>query len=137
LAVNVTVQVVPDTPSHPFHPVKVAPFAGVAVSVTRVPEANAAEHVAPQLIPPGLDVTVPFALEATDSTGAVPTVSVVLPLRPSNVAVIVVDPEATAVASPPAVIVATDGLLLVHAALILITVVGVLASAVEPVPSSP
>jgi hypothetical protein len=73
------------------------PF-GVAVSVTTVPALKAAEHVAPQLIPAGLDVTVPppvpaFAtlkvywipVNATATpTGAAPTVAV-----PTTVLVVV------------------------------------------------
>jgi phage tail protein X len=43
----------------PLQPVKVAPAAGVAVSVTAVPAANDAEHVVPQLMPAGVLVTVP------------------------------------------------------------------------------
>ena len=41
------------------HPVNVDPAAGVAVNVITVPLAKPAEHVAPQLIPAGLLVTVP------------------------------------------------------------------------------
>src|SRR4029453_15927255 len=43
----------------PTQPVKVEPGAGTAVKVTAVPLANAAEHVAPHVIPAGLLVTVP------------------------------------------------------------------------------
>ena len=93
--------------------------------------------MAPQSIPAGLDVTSPLPFRATVSVGRSPTVSVVLPLRPSNVAVIVADPGARAVARPPASIVATAELLLVHVALIPTTVVGVRVSAVVPLPSSP
>jgi hypothetical protein len=58
-AFSVTVQVpVPEQPP-PVQPEKVEPAAGVAVSVTAVPLANAAEHVAPQEMPAGLLVTVP------------------------------------------------------------------------------
>jgi hypothetical protein len=58
-ALSVTVHVpVPEHPP-PFQPVKVEPAAGVAVKVTAVPLANAAEQVAPQEIPAGLLVTVP------------------------------------------------------------------------------
>jgi hypothetical protein len=44
----------------PPHPLNVIPDAAVAVSVTFVPAANAAEHVCPQLMPPGELVMVPF-----------------------------------------------------------------------------
>jgi hypothetical protein len=58
-APSVTVQVpVPEHPP-PLQPVKVEPPAGVAVKVTALPLANAAEHVVPQEIPAGLLVTVP------------------------------------------------------------------------------
>ena len=43
----------------PPKPAKVEPASGVAVSVTTVPVAKAAEQVAPQSIPAGLLVTVP------------------------------------------------------------------------------
>src|SRR5881296_3542383 len=56
---SVTVQVpVPEQPP-PLQPVKVEPAAGVAVKVTAVPPANAAEHVGPQEMPAGALVTVP------------------------------------------------------------------------------
>ena len=58
-ALSVTVQVpVPEQPP-PVQPEKVEPAAGVAVKVTAVPLANAAEHVAPQEMPVGLLLTVP------------------------------------------------------------------------------
>ena len=58
-ALIVTVQVpVPEQPP-PLQPVNVEPAAGVAVSVTAVPLANAAAHVAPQAMPAGALVTVP------------------------------------------------------------------------------
>ena len=57
-ALSVTVHVpVPAQP--PLQPVNVEPAAGVAVKVTAVPLANAAEHVVPQEIPLGELVTVP------------------------------------------------------------------------------
>jgi hypothetical protein len=46
----------------PPHPAKNAPFPAVAVSLTWVPEANAAVHVGAQVIPVGLLTTVPVAL---------------------------------------------------------------------------
>ena len=58
-ALIVTVQVpVPEQPP-PLQPVNVEPAAGVAVRVTAVPLANAAEQVAPQAMPAGALVTVP------------------------------------------------------------------------------
>jgi len=139
----VTVQVAPETESHPLHPVNVDPSRGVAVRVTTVPEAYVAEQVYPQLIPAGLDDTrplpFPVLFRVTVSVGLPPppTVSVVLPVRPSNVAVIVAEPAARPVARPVESIVATAELLLVHVGLIFKTVAGVRASATVPIPSSP
>jgi hypothetical protein len=49
-----------DVPEHaPDHPVNFPPLGADAVSVTDVPETNANAQVLPQLIPVGLDVTVP------------------------------------------------------------------------------
>jgi hypothetical protein len=58
-AADVTVQVaaVPEQP--PDHPANTLPAAGAALSVTVVPDGNGDEHVDPQLIPAGVDVTVP------------------------------------------------------------------------------
>src|SRR5207249_4073633 len=105
----------------PFQPAKVEPLAGVAVSVTKVPLSNEAEQAAPQSIPGGLEVTVPLPVPSrtTERVGRFPagpltTVSVVLPLRAPEVAVIVVVPAARPAARPLASIVATVGSLLVH-----------------------
>jgi hypothetical protein len=57
---------VPEQPP-PFQPVKVEPAAGVAVRVTAVPLANAAEHVVPQAMPTGLLVTVPLPAPVLDT----------------------------------------------------------------------
>jgi hypothetical protein len=54
---------VPEQPP-PDHPVKVEPATGDAVNVTTVPLLKLAEHVAPQLIPAGLEVTVPLPVPA-------------------------------------------------------------------------
>src|SRR5207244_3279543 len=63
-AERVTVQVpLPEQPP-PVQPVKVEPAAGVAVNVTAVPLVKLAEHVAPQVIPAGLLVTVPEPVPA-------------------------------------------------------------------------
>ncbi len=43
----------------PLQPVNTYPVAGVGESVTLVPLVNALEQVAPQVIPAGLDTTVP------------------------------------------------------------------------------
>src|SRR5437899_921839 len=54
---------VPEHPP-PVQPVKVEPAAGVAVSVTAVPLAKLAVHVAPQVMPAGALVTVPLPAPA-------------------------------------------------------------------------
>jgi hypothetical protein len=56
------VQLAPDTVSHPVQPSKIDPAAGEAVSVTAVPVAYVSEQSAPQVIPSGLEVTVPPAV---------------------------------------------------------------------------
>jgi hypothetical protein len=56
---------VPPVPLHaPLQPAKYDPFAGAAVSLTWVPDANEAVHVGLQLIPAGLLVTVPLPVPA-------------------------------------------------------------------------
>jgi hypothetical protein len=55
-----TVQTSPETESHPVQPLKTEPRAGVCVSVTTVMVLNVAVQFGPQLIPTGLDVTVPL-----------------------------------------------------------------------------
>ncbi len=65
-ALTVTVQV--PVPLHaPDHPVKALPTAAVADSTTEVPDRNDDVHVAPQLMPAGLDVTVPEPLPLFDT----------------------------------------------------------------------
>jgi hypothetical protein len=59
-ALILTVQVLPDTASHPVHPVNAERRFGDAVSVTTVVLEKDAAHVDPQLIPAGLEVTVPL-----------------------------------------------------------------------------
>ena len=58
-AFMVTVQVPVPLQPPPLQPVKVEPPEGVAVSVTLVPLVKLALQVLPQLIPAGLEVTVP------------------------------------------------------------------------------
>jgi hypothetical protein len=57
---TLTVQVVPEVESHPLQPEKSESRAGVAVKVTVVSLTKVAEQAVPQLIPDGLDVTVPL-----------------------------------------------------------------------------
>jgi hypothetical protein len=63
----------------PPQPAKVAPGPAEAVRVTAVPEAMLAEQIAPQLRPPGLDVTVPVPVPALVTV----SVEVVAVLEPS------------------------------------------------------
>jgi hypothetical protein len=51
----------------PDHPAKALAAPGAAVNVTLVPGANVALHVLPQLIPAGLDVTVPVPVPASNT----------------------------------------------------------------------
>jgi len=77
LLFKVTLQV--PVPLHaPPHPAKMALAAGVAVSVTFVPDLKAALQVVGQLIPVGVLVTVPVPvpLSVTLSTGDEPTLNV-------------------------------------------------------------
>src|SRR5205823_3595817 len=60
---------VPEQPP-PLQPLKVEPAAGVAVSVTVVPLAKLAVHVAPQVIPAGELVTVPLPVPAVLTVSA-------------------------------------------------------------------
>src|SRR3954469_12349878 len=48
----------------PDQPLKLDPAPGVAVSVTLVPKLNACAQVTPQLIPAGVEVTVPAPVPA-------------------------------------------------------------------------
>jgi hypothetical protein len=68
-AFTATVHVAPETELQPVQLPKTEPAAGVAVSVTVVPFVYGCEQSAPQLIPAGLDVTVP------PPAPALPTVS--------------------------------------------------------------
>ena len=64
LCVSVTVQ--PAVPVQaPLQPANAERFAGVAFNVTTVPPLKAALHALPQLIPPGLELTVPEPVPAT------------------------------------------------------------------------
>jgi len=54
----------------PLQPANTEPVAGVAVSVTTVPVSNGTLHVAPQLRPSGLDVTLPVPFPAFATVSA-------------------------------------------------------------------
>ena len=97
------------------HPVNVDPAAGVAVNVIEVPLAKLNEHVAPQLIPAGLLVTVPVPVPAlvtvrvtlllklkvavTASAALIVTEHVPVPVQPSPLQPANVDPVAGAAVS--------------------------------------
>ena len=57
---------VPVPEQAPLQPLKIEPDAGVAARLTLVPEANVAEHVAPQLMPAGALVTDPLPVPARE-----------------------------------------------------------------------
>src|SRR5207244_4111949 len=82
---------VPEHPP-PLQPLKVEPAAGVAVSVTAVPLAKLAVHVAPQVIPTGELVTVPLPVPALLTVSA--------KLGRPKVAVTVVAAETVTVQAP-------------------------------------
>ena len=103
------VHVVPVPEQPPLQPVNVEPVAGVAVSVTEVPEEKLAEQVLPHAIPPGLLVTAPAPeppfpmvnvkdcsanVALTDAAAAMLTVQVPVPEQPPPVHPVNVDPAA-------------------------------------------
>lgn len=64
---------VADVPEHlPVHPANTAPTAGSAVNVTRVPETKEWLHAVPQLIPAGVDVTLPCPTTVVDTENVSP-----------------------------------------------------------------
>ena len=65
-AVTLTTQV-PVPTQAPDQPANVDPTSAAAVSVTVAPLPKLAEQVVPQLIPAGLDVTVPLPVPARDT----------------------------------------------------------------------
>src|SRR5947209_6975405 len=129
----------------PFQLSKMAPVAGVAVRVTLVPPSKEAEQEGPQLIPRGVEATVPLPVPSRTTErmelvpgGPLTTVSAVLPLRSPEVAMIVADPGLRPVARPFASIVATFVSLLVHVTPPKpVTATGVNASVIVPLPSRP
>src|SRR5207249_5008559 len=108
---------VPEQPP-PLQPLKVAPTAGVAVSVTAVPLAKLAVHVTPQLIPTGALVTVPLPVPAlltvsaklgrlkaavTDVAAETVTVHAPVPVHPPPLQPLKIEPAAGAAVSVTAV----------------------------------
>jgi len=82
--VRATVHCAPLTASHPLQPAKVEVAPGAAVKTTCAPPSNRAEQVEPQVIPPGVLVTVPDPLPArtTESTNVGEIVKVAVALNP-------------------------------------------------------
>ena len=64
----VTMQVPVPVQPDPVQPVKSEPTSAVAVSVTTAPSPKALEHVAPQSIPAGLEVTEPVPVPVFDTS---------------------------------------------------------------------
>ena len=104
-----TVQVPVPVQPPPLQPVNVEPAAGVAVKVTAVPLANAAEQVAPQEMPAGALETVPVPAPAfvtvsvkgcrvnvavTDVAALIVTVQVPVPVQPPPLQPVNVEPAA-------------------------------------------
>jgi len=58
----VTVQVVPETVSHPLQPLNMLGRFAVTVRFTTPSRLNKAEQLVPQSMPPGLEVTVPLPM---------------------------------------------------------------------------
>ena len=69
---------VPEQPE-PDQPANVEPDVGLAVSVTFVALAKPAEQIVPQLIPVGLEVTMPEPGPASDTVSACPSRGVTAP----------------------------------------------------------
>lgn len=67
----------------PFQPVKLNPLAATAVNVIEAPEGTGLLQLAPQLIPAGLEVTVPDPTRVTLSVKFVEDVAVELPALPA------------------------------------------------------
>src|SRR5262247_4580445 len=110
-ALVVTVQVPVPVQPPPLQPVKLEPAAGAAVSVTAVPLANEAEHVAPHVMPAGALVMVPLPapllltvsaklwtakVAVTDCAALIVTVQVPVPVQPPPLQPVKVEPAAGA-----------------------------------------
>jgi hypothetical protein len=139
-ALIVTVQVVPETVSHPPQPARVELPAALAVRIAVVPASYCWEQAVPQSIPGGLEVTLPVPVPAciTRRIGRSLTVSVVLALAPApSTAVIVVIPGFTPVARPVSSMAATALLPLVHVTPVPLIATGMEEPAVVPFPNWP
>jgi hypothetical protein len=102
------VQVIPDVESQPLQPLKMDRNAGVAVSVTAESLLKAAEQVPPQLIPAGLDVTVPLATSPVFVTVNITLTVNALPLVPVPPGVVTVNGPVVAPAGTVAWITVAD-----------------------------
>jgi hypothetical protein len=139
-AVRVMLQFPVPAQPPPVQPPNNDPLSGVDVKVMAVPVGWVSAQSVPQLIPAGLEVTVPPPVPrvATESVLTSVTVSVVLAVLPaSSATVIVVVPRAIPVALPPPSMLATAGLLLVQVRPNPLTATGVVESVVVPFPSCP
>src|SRR6266849_5121821 len=139
-ALIVTMHFTPETESHPVHPVKIESGPVVAVSVTGESLVNDAEHALPQVIPVGFEVTLPSPSPClnTARVSSSLTVSAALPVLPNgSVAVMVVVPLPTAVATPVVFTVATPVLLLVHVTPVPVITTGVEEPVVVPLANWP
>ena len=116
------------------------PGSETAVSVTCESLGYEDQQDDPQLIPLGLEVTVPrpLPLAITESVNVSVTVSVVLALVPApSVTVIFVTPRLPPLASPEASMLATVGTLLVHVRPVPVTLTASGDVVVLPLPSWP
>src|SRR3954470_13683167 len=135
-----TVQVEPDTESHPVHPIKFESTPAVADITTCESLMNDAEHAEPQVIPAGFDVTVPVPspCRSAASDSICLTVTAAVPLLPNeSVPVIVATPRLTAVTRPLLLTDATPGLLDTHVMPVPVIVTALRELLTVPSPNSP
>ena len=88
-----TVQVAPAEVSHPVHPVNVDPDAALAVNVTVAPLTYGSEQSAPQLMPAGLDATVPVPTSALVTPSVKSTLKVAVTVFAALMLTVQVEPE--------------------------------------------
>src|SRR5439155_4853878 len=83
-----TVHVDPLTESHPLHPANADPLDAIAVSVTTVPLTYGSVQSAPQLMPAGLDVTVPEPAPAPAAVSVNVSLNVAVTVRAPFIATV-------------------------------------------------
>src|SRR5437899_8413112 len=99
----VAIPVVPVTASHPLRPVTSGPAPTVALFASTTPLRSTAEQVAPQLIPGGLEVTVPLPLPALVTVRVKPCrVKMVVTARAPLIVTVQDVPETASQPLPPA-----------------------------------